>query len=297
MKKIFNDTFLHSTLKMSLCFAVLSCFCLTNVNAQDEIEGGEVVVAKETTKSKSEKTYEMKSVSGIVTDDATGEPMGGVRIQALGLEKYSTLTEEDGSYKGIKVETLTLTQNKFKKYPTCLAKTNSTVAYIILRANEIDEIPNGAFTYKNSVNLTSLDLSYNKLSKLPWEMHSANLPYLYGVDLSFNRFEKFPYEPLDSSGLTVLAVRSQRNERGERSLQEWPTGIGNHRGLRGLYLGSNDLQVIDDTISTLIYYLDISDNPNITFNASDICYAWSVGAYILVYDRWQNILGCSQMLE
>lgn len=205
--------------------------------------------------------------------------------------------EEDGSYKGIKVETLTLTQNKFKKYPTCLAKTNSTVAYIILRANEIDEIPNGAFTYKNSVNLTSLDLSYNKLSKLPWEMHSANLPYLYGVDLSFNRFEEFPYEPLDSSGLTVLAVRSQRNERGERSLQEWPTGIGNHRGLRGLYLGSNDLQVIDDTISTLIYYLDISDNPNITFDASDICYAWSVGAYILVYDRWQNILGCSQMLE
>lgn len=99
MKKIFNDTFLHSTLKMSLCFAVLSCFCLTKVNAQDEIEGGEVVVAKETTKSKSEKTYEMKSVSGIVTDDATGEPMGGVRIQALGLEKYSTLTEEDGSYK------------------------------------------------------------------------------------------------------------------------------------------------------------------------------------------------------
>ena len=43
MKKIFNDTFLHSTLKMSLCFAVLSCFCLTNVNAQDEIEGDEVV--------------------------------------------------------------------------------------------------------------------------------------------------------------------------------------------------------------------------------------------------------------
>ena len=95
----------------------------------------------------------------------------------------------------------------------------------------------------------------------------------------------------------MLAVRSQRNERGERSLQEWPTGIGTHRGLRGLYLGSNDLQVIDDTISTLIYYLDISDNPNITFDASDICYAWSVGAYILVYDRWQNILGCSQMLE
>ena len=115
--------------------------------------------------------------------------------------------------------------------------------------------------------------------------------------MSFNSFSEFPYEPLDSSSLTVLAVRSQRDENGGRSLREWPTGIGNHRGLRGLYLGSNDLRVIDDTISTLIYYLDISDNPNIIFDASDICYYWSVGAYILIYDRSQNILNCSAMLE
>ena len=205
--------------------------------------------------------------------------------------------EEDGSYKGIKVETFTLTSNKFKKYPKCLADTNSTIAYIILSANEISEIPSGSFEYKNSVNMTSLDLSYNRLSKLPWDMHAGNMPYLYGVDLSFNRFSDFPFEPLDSSGLTVLAVRSQRDEHGNRCLKEWPTGIGQHRGLRGLYLGSNDLRVIDDTISTLIYYLDISDNPNITFDAADICYAWSVGAYILVYDKSQNILNCSAMVE
>lgn len=205
--------------------------------------------------------------------------------------------EEDGSYKGIKVETFTLSQNKFKSYPMALAKTNSTVAYIILRANEISEVPRGVFTYKNSVNMTSLDLSYNKITDLPWDMHAGNLPYLYGIDMSFNSFSEFPYEPLDSSSLTVLAVRSQRDENGARSLREWPTGIGNHRGLRGLYLGSNDLRVIDDSISTLIYYLDISDNPNIVFDASDICYYWSVGAYILIYDRSQNILNCSAMLQ
>ncbi len=205
--------------------------------------------------------------------------------------------EENGSYKGIKVETFTLSQNKFKKYPTALARSNSTVAYIILRANEISEVPEGSFTYRNSVNLTSFDLSYNKISDLPWDMHAGNMPYLYGVDMSFNSFSEFPYEPLDSSGLTVLALRSQRDAEGNRSLTEWPTGIGNHRGLRGLYLGSNDLGVIDDSISTLIYYLDISDNPNIVFDASDVCYAWSVGAYILIYDRSQNILNCSQMLD
>ena len=99
MKKIFNNTFLHRTLGISLCFTALFCLCVTNVYAQDEIEEEEEVAAKKTAKPKKEKTYEMKEVTGIVTDDATGDPMGGVRIQALGLDKYSTLSEEDGSYK------------------------------------------------------------------------------------------------------------------------------------------------------------------------------------------------------
>ncbi len=206
--------------------------------------------------------------------------------------------EEDGSYKGIRVETFTLSQNpRLTKYPLALAQSNSSVNYLILRACSVDEIPKGALTYERSNAITSLDLSYNKLTDLPWEFHAGNMPYFYGLDLSFNSFSEFPYEPLDCGGLTVLAVRSQRNEEGKRTLKEWPTGIGNHRGLRGLYLGSNDLREIDDTISTLIYLLDISDNPNIIFDASDICYAWRVGAYILIYDKTQNILNCDYMLE
>lgn len=205
---------------------------------------------------------------------------------------------EDGeNYKGIRVETFTLSQNRLTAYPIELARSNSMVNYIILRANHITEVPEGSFTYRNSVDMTSLDLSYNNISKLPKDMHAGNMPYLYGVDVSFNSFSEFPYEPLDSSGLTVLAVRSQRDEEGDRCLSEWPQNIGSHRGLRGLYLGSNDLGLIEDTISTLIYYLDISDNPNIIFDASDVCYAWSVGAYILIYDRTQNILNCNAMLE
>ena len=206
--------------------------------------------------------------------------------------------EENGTYNGINVETLTLALNpNMKKYPLGFAKTNSFIAYIILRACNIEEIPEGAFTYKNSVDLVSLDLSYNKLTDLPREMHAGNMPYLYGVELSFNCFSEFPYEPLDASGLTVFAIRSQRDENGNRCLKEWPTGIYQHTGLRGLYIGSNDLRKIEDTISTLIYYLDISDNPNIIFDASDICYAWRTGAYILIYDKTQNILNCDYMLE
>ncbi|MCH5169472.1 MAG: TonB-dependent receptor plug domain-containing protein, partial [Prevotellaceae bacterium] len=97
MKKIFNNTSLHRTLGISLCFTALSCLCVTNVYAQEEGEEEETVVEKKA--AKPEKTYEMKEVRGIVVDDATGEPMGGVRIQALGLERYSVLTDEDGTYK------------------------------------------------------------------------------------------------------------------------------------------------------------------------------------------------------
>ena len=79
MKKIFNNTFLHRTLGISLCFTALSCLCVTNVYAQDENEEEEEVVAVKKARPQKEKTYEMKEVTGIVTDDATGEPMGGIR--------------------------------------------------------------------------------------------------------------------------------------------------------------------------------------------------------------------------
>lgn len=205
--------------------------------------------------------------------------------------------EEDGSYKGIKVNTLTLRMNPLKRFPTCLAESKSVVGYINAGMCELTEIPAKAFSSEQMVNLTSMDLSYNRLTDLPREFHAGNLPYFYGIDLSYNAFSEFPYEPLDCASLTVLSLRGQRGDNGERTLREWPTGIYQHFGLRGLYLGSNDLRVVDDTISTLCYYLDISDNPNIVFDAKDICYAYQVGAYILLYDKTQNILNCPIMLE
>ncbi len=230
--------------------------------------------------------FSAKSIDRIKSVDFSGNDIDGFE------------GEEDGTYRGINVETFSLSVNpKLKKYPKALADSNSPVAYIILRACGIESIPKGSFTYENSPTLTSLDLSYNKLTDLPYEMHAGNLPYLYGLEISFNSFSEFPFEPLDCPGLTVYAIRSQRNEKGERCLREWPNGLFNHKGMRGFYIGSNDLRRVDDTISTLIYYLDISDNPNIIFDATDICYAWMQGAYILVYDKSQNILNCDYMLE
>ena len=171
------------------------------------------------------------------------------------------------------------------------------MAYIILRGCGITEIPEGSFKGKYSNQFVSLDLTYNRLSKLPDEFNALQLPNLYGLDISQNAFSKFPTGPLTCKGLTILGIRGQRDADGERCLREWPTGLYNHVGLRGFYIGWNDLRKIDDTISTAIWTLDISDNPNITFDASGVCSAWQSGAYVLIYDKTQNIVNCDAMLE
>lgn len=211
---------------------------------------------------------------------------------------YNHISGFPEDFRGIYVQTLTIANNpELTRYPIQLAESNSKVMNINFRGCNISEIPEGSFDYENAIQLSSFDLSYNDLSDLPWEMHAGNMPYLYGVELSYNKFSKFPWEPLDSQYLTVFAIRGQRNDAGERCLSEWPTGLYNHRGLRGFYIGSNNLGKIEDTISTLIYYLDISDNPEIIFDASDICYAYQAGAYYLIYDKTQDIRNCDYMLN
>lgn len=206
---------------------------------------------------------------------------------------YNHISSFPEDFRGVYVQTLTITNNpEFTKYPVELAKSNSKIININFRGCNINEVPEGSFDYENAIQLQSFDFSYNDLKKLPWEMHAGNMPYLYGVELSYNQFSEFPWEPLDSQYLTVFAIRGQRDENGERCLSDWPEGIYQHRGLRGFYIGSNNLGKIEDTISTICYYLDISDNPEIVFDASDVCYAIQQGAYILIYDKTQDIRNC-----
>ncbi len=220
-------------------------------------------------------------------------------LTSIGLA-YNKISKFPSNFKGLKVETLTLTGNKFEAFPKELLGSpdlKSMVNYIILSANGMKEFPKDCFKSPYTSALISMDLTYNNLTQLPSDFNAETFPYLYGVDLSYNNFTSIPAGPLNSPGLTVYAVRGQRDENGERCLKNWFNGIYNHTGLRGYYVGSNDIGVIDDTISYLIYYLDISDNPNIVFDASDICYYWQSGAYILYYDKTQTILNCDAMLE
>ena len=200
---------------------------------------------------------------------------------------------DKSEFKGVNVEILNLKNNKFTAYPSAFSTSASLISMINLSANEISSFEENSFVGENTHILESIDLSWNNIDKLSKEMNANNLPYLTGFDLSYNRMEKFAWEVLNSSSLTILVFRGQRDKDGNRCMSEWPNGIGEHAGLRGLYVGSNDLGVIEDTISFLIFHLEISDNPNIVFDASDICYYISQGVYNFHYDLTQDIRNCS----
>ena len=104
MSKRFNPSNIHKAFRLALCLFIVSG-AYAPVMAQDVVdeegiaEADSIALAKRRIAKKPVKQYEMKSVAGTITDAATGKPMGGVRIQALQLPRFSTLTDEDGTYK------------------------------------------------------------------------------------------------------------------------------------------------------------------------------------------------------
>lgn len=203
---------------------------------------------------------------------------------------------EDGeAHRGINAGSVDLSYNKLKEFPSHLFKSNSPVNTLMLAGNGMEKFKKGSITGPSTKYLQSLDLTYNNLSELPEDFNATNLPYLYGVDVSYNCFSKFPYGPLDAATLTIFAIRHQRDAKGNRTLREWPTGIYKCPSLVALYMGSNDLRKIDDTISPNIRIFEIKDNPNISINLSGVCAYINAGAYMLVYDKTQDIRGCDAL--
>ena len=207
-----------------------------------------------------------------------------------------TELENGNEWRGINTETLNLANNRLASLPKRIMQSGSSVQVLMLSANGMRTIEEGALTGANSKQLTTIDLSFNRLKELPYNDFSiTNVPYLYGIDLSSNAFEAFPYAPLTVDRLTVLSIRQQRDDEGNRTLKEWPTGIGTHKSMAALYIGSNDLRRIDDTISPYILLFEIKDNPNISIDLSTVCPYIEMGYYQLIYDSTQDIRGCDAL--
>lgn len=204
--------------------------------------------------------------------------------------------ENGENAKGVNAGQVNLSDNHLETFPSVLFKSGSPISYLILAGNKIKEIPNGSLKGDNAYMLEALDLSYNKLSSLPDDFYAYNLPYLAGLDLSYNCFSSFPVKPLSISGLSRFFIRYQRDENGNRTLKEWPTGIYQCPSLSYFCIGGNDLRKIEDEISPYIYYFEIADNPNISIDISSVCDYIRAGYYMLVYDRTQDIRGCDAII-
>lgn len=218
--------------------------------------------------------------------------MGSINFSS---NKISALENGD-DWRGVNVATLNLADNCLEELPPRIIQSGSFIQTLMLSANGMRRIEEGALIGANSEALTTIDLSFNRLKSLPYNDFSiSNIPYLYGIDLSSNAFEEFPYAPLSVDRLTVISIRQQRDDNGNRTLREWPTGIGTHKSMAALYIGSNDLRHIDDTISPYILLFEIKDNPNISIDLSNVCPYIEMGYYELIYDSTQDIRGCDAL--
>lgn len=91
---------MQGALRTGVCLFMLSGACVLSAQTPEVAD----TVANYTeespvvTKKKSAPQYKMKEVSGYVFDGATGNPLAGVKVQALNNSFYSAITEDDGKY-------------------------------------------------------------------------------------------------------------------------------------------------------------------------------------------------------
>lgn len=207
--------------------------------------------------------------------------------------------EHGDAYRGIKAATFDISYNKLKELPVQLFGTSSSsISYLKIDGNGMEKISKEAIEGKYTYRTTTISMAYNKLKSLPDEFDSLTFPYLSGLDMSYNRFDYFPYSAVNNQYLSVFIFRHQRDADGDRCMRTWPAGIGQAlAGLRALYLGSNDIRVVTDELSYMIYNLDIQDNPNISIDVSAVCSYIKSGWFNLMYSPGQDIRGCDEALK
>lgn len=222
------------------------------------------------------------------------------QVGTVDFSKNQIASVEHGDvYRGIKAATFDISYNKLKELPVQLFGTSSSsISYLKIDGNGMEKISKEAIEGKYTYRTTTISMAYNKLKSLPDEFDSLTFPYLSGIDMSYNRFDYFPYTAVNNQYLSVFIFRHQRDADGDRCMRTWPAGIGQAlAGLRALYLGSNDIRVVTDQLSYMIYNLDIQDNPNISIDVSAVCSYIKSGWFNLMYSPGQDIRGCDEALK
>lgn len=229
--------------------------------------------------------------------------MGGVDFSNNKITKVSTKDEnnEEIGFKGINASTVNLANNEFERFPSEIFAAESPITTFNIAGNKIKEIkegdirgPEGNRNEKSSY-LTTIDLRFNKLSKLPIDFTALGVPYLRGFDISYNQFSEVPPQPLNCSGLQAIGIRHQRDDNGARILRTWPTGITKCPSLYQLQIGSNDIRKVDEDMTSRLWIVEVKDNPNISMDVTSVCPLIMAGRWLLVYDKTQDIRGCDAL--
>lgn len=200
-----------------------------------------------------------------------------------------------GGYKGINASTVSLANNKLTKFPSELISAGSPIITLDLSGNQMTSIPKGSIHGKYAYLLQVMDFRFNKLTSLSDDFLSDNMPYITNIDLSYNCFSQVPTQPLNSANLRAFGINHQRDAQGNRPLRTWPTGITKCPSLIQFQIGSNDIRKVDETLTSHLYIVNISDNPNISIDVTSVCPYIKVGAYKLFYDKTQDIRGCDAL--
>ena len=200
-----------------------------------------------------------------------------------------------GGYKGINASTVSLANNKLAKFPSELISAGSPIITLDLSGNQMTSIPKGSIRGKYAYLLQVMDFRFNKLTSLSDDFLSDNMPYITNIDLSYNCFSQVPTQPLNSANLRAFGINHQRDAHGNRPLRTWPTGITKCPSLIQFQIGSNDIRKVDETLTSHLYIVNISDNPNISIDVTSVCPYIKVGAYKLFYDKTQDIRGCDAL--
>ena len=221
-----------------------------------------------------------------------------VRVMGSVDFSYNDITGVDtsnGTYKGINASTVSLSYNKIEKFPSELFTAGSPITSIDLSGNQMRTIPKGSIKGKNAYLLQVIDLRFNKLTSLSDDFRSTTLPYITNMDVSYNCFSEVPTQPLNSANLRAFAINHQRDANDNRCLRTWPTGITQCPSLIQFQIGSNDIRKVEEKLTYHLYIVNIKDNPNISIDVTSVCPYIKAGAYMLFYDKTQDIRGCDAL--
>ena len=103
MKRTIFNLMQNGVQRVAICTLVMGLSTAVYAQTDDEEETETAIKQPDRSKLK-QVNYPTITLKGVVTDQATGKPLPGIQLRALGYDRYTAMTDEDGTFT-IKVPT------------------------------------------------------------------------------------------------------------------------------------------------------------------------------------------------